>query len=424
MESKAVLNFKDNFYSLFGKLDKNYYSHVDGLRAISLIWVVVFHMYWFLGYILPVNEYEKVFNNPYNLPIFSGTYAVDVFFVISGFLVGKIIFTEVQKEKQFNLKNFYLRRALRLLPMYYLALILLMLITDKNREHVWTNFLYINNYIPIQEQFMVWSWSLAIEEHFYIFFPLFVLFFNPLKRYFLWICMSLMVIWIGIRYSIMVDSEVVLPLRTHPKVNPESYFVYFNEMYGVTHARYGSILAGVIVAWLFQFTNTVQVLSKNALLRRSLSIISAAIFIGLCCTSLSDTPQIFVDNSVHFLVWFRPLFALSISYMIIYPFTEQGKNGFLARFLSVGFFRPIARVSYSAYLIHTVLIGLCFKFIYMPVNGENQLILVPFSVLILFVVFVVSALFYSFWEKPFIDLRKFWKFEKKDAANRKPIESR
>jgi peptidoglycan/LPS O-acetylase OafA/YrhL len=97
---------------------------------------------------------------------------VDVFFVISGFIISHILMREHKATGRLDLKHFYLRRAIRLFPAYYVALGLYGVLDPLPLKNVWANLLYVNNFLPIEQQFMGWAWSLAIEEQFYIVFPI------------------------------------------------------------------------------------------------------------------------------------------------------------------------------------------------------------------------------------------------------------
>ncbi len=154
----------------------SYRPEIDGLRAIAVIPVILFH---------------------YGFNAFSGGFVgVDVFFVISGFLISSIILSEVNQGK-FRITTFYERRIRRILPVLVCvivttaALAFWLLPPGETRrfglEMEWssifsTNFLYLkqSNYVDglAANRPLLHSWSLSVEEQFYIFFPLLILFLN------------------------------------------------------------------------------------------------------------------------------------------------------------------------------------------------------------------------------------------------------
>src|ERR1035437_3385980 len=107
-----------------------------------------------------------------------GSIGVEIFFVLSGFLIGGILFREIDKGNSFvkTLINFWIRRWFRILPLYYAVLLFKFIAIDHS---IGWNILYYfaflqNNFYGIN-YFSV-SWSLVVEEWFYLFAPLFLLF--------------------------------------------------------------------------------------------------------------------------------------------------------------------------------------------------------------------------------------------------------
>ena len=152
---------------------KDYKPHIDGLRALAVLPVIFFHA----GF-----DYFK-----------GGFIGVDIFFVISGYLITNIIIKDLSKKK-FSLQNFYLRRARRILPaLLFITLISILFATiflpDKELKFVSkqaisvvlfvSNFFFWKNtgyFDPNSElQPLLHTWSLGVEEQFYILFPIFLI---------------------------------------------------------------------------------------------------------------------------------------------------------------------------------------------------------------------------------------------------------
>ncbi|MBK8805096.1 MAG: acyltransferase [Bacteroidales bacterium] len=148
---------------------EKYRADIDGLRAIAIITVIIFH-YGFLP---------------------NGYLGVDIFFVISGFLITKIIFSESEKSK-FSLKTFYIRRTRRIIPLVtFFSLLTLVVgiftmlpddLENLSQSIVATTFFSNNilqlittgNYYDVVNEFkpLMHTWSLGIEEQFYMVYPL------------------------------------------------------------------------------------------------------------------------------------------------------------------------------------------------------------------------------------------------------------
>jgi peptidoglycan/LPS O-acetylase OafA/YrhL len=151
-------------------ITRGYIPQLDGIRGLAIILVISFH-YW------------------RNIPIFSfGWCGVDLFFVLSGYLItSRLIALQQQKN---SLKKFYINRALRILPLYYITLVLFyvgfnLLVKKQNfylfdfYNHNWISFvLFFQNwtfmYSGIKENFLEHFWSLAVEEQFYLIWPFFL----------------------------------------------------------------------------------------------------------------------------------------------------------------------------------------------------------------------------------------------------------
>jgi peptidoglycan/LPS O-acetylase OafA/YrhL len=153
----------------------NYFGGLDGLRAISILLVILHHTARWDSNLLSTLQHN-------------GRYGVSFFFVISGFLICTLFLREQKKTGKIDLWKFYGRRAVRLLPLYYASLIIqailifgLHLYTPANQEIFWSNLpsyiFYYSNWLSTSGQGPFFcAWSLAVEEQFYIAFGLLIVF--------------------------------------------------------------------------------------------------------------------------------------------------------------------------------------------------------------------------------------------------------
>lgn len=161
-----------------------YIKQLDSLRAIAVLLVIITH--W-LPETNKLNIYTGVFNG------------VDIFFVLSGFLITKILFENREWSKshltgrQSIIKNFYTRRFLRIFPIYYITLFLLYVAGPATGTSIRENFIYFvtytsNFYFFSAEQWdgmLSHLWSLSVEEQFYLLWPWLMLYIN--RKYLLYV---------------------------------------------------------------------------------------------------------------------------------------------------------------------------------------------------------------------------------------------
>ena len=151
------------------------YPSIGGLRAISIILVLMSHL----------NIKHSIFSNFSNFILirtftdflYDGNFGVNVFFVVSGFLITSILLQEEIWTKKVSLKNFYLRRILRIFPAYYFLLFVYFFLSQSNLIRIsnnsWLTSLTFTKYLNWNSDwFTSHLWSLSVEEHFYLLFPL------------------------------------------------------------------------------------------------------------------------------------------------------------------------------------------------------------------------------------------------------------
>ncbi len=386
---------------LFIPEKKPLFPFVDGLRAWSILWVISLHTVWVFGYFLDRQSYLTFSSRPELTPFFQGHLGVDTFFVISGFLIGYYLFTEYRQHQTINFRQFYLRRALRLLPAYFAAMLIVGFLYPHNLHNIWTNIVYINNFLPIEQQFMPWTWSLAIEEQFYTLFPAFVLFLGKSKRA-LQVLLWLFLLSFVIRFALSFRHQFQLPMPTHEVVDKSLMYHYFDVIYDKSHTRYGGLLVGVIAAYLLVFTDTVASLNQKHKLRRFLWMASLLTLAGYIFVPSAHVAAGVTETAVVVAV-IRNVFSLAVGYLILYSLCETEKS-WLVRLLSSRVWYPVAQLSYSAYLLHLMVIMLVAQYLY-PAVDRSFWMLSGLMALMTTLTLTVSAMIYLWIEKPILELR-------------------
>jgi len=157
-----------------------YIKGFDSIRAIAVIIVIIGH--WGLPF-APKGALDEVITSVVQF----GRFGVTMFFVLSGFLITSILLHEKEKHdhsaRLVSVKNFFARRVLRIFPIYYLFIFLILLTGDPYvRSHIWYYLGYSSNLLRNKNDLSLpHFWTLAIEEQFYLIWPWLILFVN--KKY-------------------------------------------------------------------------------------------------------------------------------------------------------------------------------------------------------------------------------------------------
>src|SRR5258706_1817958 len=159
---------------------KYYYPFMDTFRGVAVFWVILHHVYVFFFLDQILGRYQNAFAAFARV----GFLGVDMFFVISGFLITGLLIDDL--DSNIRKQHFYIRRCFKILPQYF-ALVAVgigisyclspfdikSISSQDPNAYIFTYFLFFQNYatqIPV----LAHTWSLAIEEHFYFFYPLFL----------------------------------------------------------------------------------------------------------------------------------------------------------------------------------------------------------------------------------------------------------
>jgi peptidoglycan/LPS O-acetylase OafA/YrhL len=179
---------------------------LDSVRGVAILTVVFFHATVFTMDANAISGFDRVYLNVLS----SGWCGVDMFFVLSGFLITRILLHSKTQEGYF--RNFYARRVLRIFPLYYIAVIVYLVLAlffhlqYARASAPWLLTYTSNLIVAFDPSFVIplpmgHFWSLAIEEQFYLFWPLIV--FALSKRRLLWVCAMLFILAFVVRYSMI-----------------------------------------------------------------------------------------------------------------------------------------------------------------------------------------------------------------------------
>ena len=336
----------------------SYNPAIDGLRAIAVLSVIFFHL---------------------KIDFFRGGYlGVDIFFVISGYLISSLIYKELETKKTFSFTQFYERRARRILPALlfviifclpiawfyifpynfkdYLLSLLSSIFFSSNFYFYFTRVVYAAE-DSILKPFLH-TWSLGIEEQFYIFFPIFFIFLLKFfKKYSMWLVLTIIIL--NILFSDWMSKN------------------YFQINHYMILTRGWELMAGVLICLIERRHN----LNLNPVPNQSLS------FLGLILIFFSIF--FFNETTRHpSIITIIPILGSMLVILFAKDYTITNKILSLKPIVWIGL------ISYSLYLWHHPI--LAFKLIS---HQENNYFFNNYFLII--IIFSLSIFSYFFIEKPF-----------------------
>jgi peptidoglycan/LPS O-acetylase OafA/YrhL len=309
---------------------------LHGLRVLAIVTVVQFHVTWIFG-----GEQGIHLDRGWmglSLSIFFG---MDLFFILSGFLIGSILLRSLETSGKQNLRRFYVRRASRTFPPYYVVLTFLALttaLTVMQRKHLPYEYIYGTNFLPLgrTDSLMFWGWSLALEEQFYLTVPFLFLLLGRLSsdRGRVLMLVALWLLALAIRLFVYFHRA------------PWTDLGLYEALYFRPHTRFDTLVAGLILAVVFQkWRVPIKAWLAHPVHRTLLAMPS------LACLWLLLRPEMFGPKSVQIVHVFAWGTVTSIMYFGVLLLLLLG-DGAVTRWLSRPFFRRIATLGYGIYLVH------------------------------------------------------------------------
>lgn len=380
---------------LFARPEANF-APLDGLRAIGVITILCFHCALYGGLLtsealarLPLGFAQRVFAG--------GWIGIDIFFVLSGFLIGRILFAQLARGS-ISFKAFYIRRTCRIFPAYYLVLTLSAFLFarldtfrllywnnpwDALLSGSWANYLYVSNYVYGRiPNVLPWGWSLCVEEHFYLFLPAFLaLLFRQVA---------------GRGRVAALVACATLPLVARAIAFAERPdLVVLDGPYYDTHTHFDGLLLGVLVAYGHIFHRT-------GMARLSTRLGPLLWMLGLACLAAVFLWGGLERRGAFCAIFQFAVLAVGATLLLINGLYLQNR---VARILGHAFWYPVARISYGIYLVHPFAL---FWVLRQWPGGQAGVVtsvaaLLAFSTAVFSVSFACAALLFLALERPMLE---------------------
>lgn len=324
---------------------------------------------------------------------FGGFLGVELFFVLSGFLIGLILIKTIRTEGNFDfgvLKKFWVRRWFRTLPNYYLILVVnSILLISLEGKYPWEKtqyvlyWVFLQNYQSSVEVFFGESWSLAVEEWFYLTIPVLMLVvYHTFKK---WSLKNRLLL------SILLYLAVFLVIRilwTHSGVE-----AWNDKVRMVLPLRLDSIGIGVFFAWLFTYMPSLwQKWRKPALILGLLLFVCNIVYYLQVIIPNVDGQTTWFDNTLYFLF-------TDFSFALLLPYAASIKvnASFFGKFITL-----TSIISYSLYLVHISIVRRLIE-AFLSFDGRWSAALT--WLLFISGSYILSYFLFVYFEKPTLSLR-------------------
>ncbi len=391
--------------ALVSELTRNHYVQLDGLRGFAILMVMVYHF----CLTLPGFQTPRV-GFPLQLGQ-AGWMGVDLFFVLSGFLITNILIETRATQNYF--RNFIARRTLRIWPLYYLNLIVFFVVLplvlhplpdalrSMHDKQAWF-WLYGANWLFAREAGFGhtsggYFWSLAVEEQFYILWPL--------------------VVYLLSNRSLLRISLGLLALSLILRIVLSSFGVIGNSLYVITFTHLDGLAVGSSLAVCLRDPKL------TAMIRRLLPFAAVVGLAGLVAARLSGGDYFFWGKGMA--SYGYTAIAILFGALLMYAL-DNGPAFALNRFLSTGFMRQTGKYSYALYMVHVPIAGIA--------SGIVARFVTPrIGALPAFLVFVAvafgaswlaSVLSWHLFEKRVLGLKRYFEYGKPETMRASSVSSR
>lgn len=393
--------------------DPHYFNHIEGMRALAAIWMMFYHIAIFASLFFEKSLYLELLKHPLFKIALSSSVSLDVFFIITGLVIGHSLIKEYNDTGEVNLYRFFVRRCARVYPLYLAVLVITLPFYFATFHNAWANLLQINNFLPINQQHLIWTWSLAVDFQFYVLFALCI-----------WLVAKKIIgkkMCVALAMFFLILPFVITPFLISAQhvyyVTPNAYRVaspewgqFFNMGFDKLYVRIGPILYGLLTAYLLIYhRDMLENINKNLI--NVLAIILFAVMFFVCANDpvwfIDQAKEIWQTSSYWAIVVQRNIFSLALCVIVLLCANPKGfviKS--IVNVLNLSVLRPFGQLTFSTYLLHPVVILLGFVLYFTFHENVSAPDYFRFGLWLILLCYLIAIPFYLFIEQPAMDYLK------------------
>lgn len=370
--------------------DRVFFPNLNSIRFLAALVVIIHHVemakYWF--------GLPNIYKDSFVGGVF-GVLGIIMFFVLSGFLITYLLLVEYQRTETISVKSFYLRRIMRIWPVYYLIVICSLFIFPNISffdipvlsEHVHDNFfaksLYYLSFLPNvgytiypHIPYASQTWSVGVEEQFYLLWPVLMLYAVKRKRV-LQVLIGVIVFYLSIKTYVLIDyhsNEASIPALRR--------WLFWD------HFAIDCMAIGGVGAYLlfYQKHKILKVLFNKYL--------QIALYLTVAVITVKGWTMPWYNNE-----WYAIIFMV-----LILNLAANGKSVLNLEFKLLNY---LGKISYGLYMYHNLVLTVVLKLIIIyPIVYPGTLAGgIVYHIVALGGTIIVSAISYEYFEKWFLSLK-------------------
>ena len=391
---------------------------LDGVRALGILLVIGLHCVFGVARLLEAdNRALFVSELPRTLDILWQARGSDTIFILCGLLVALVLFKERDRTGGIDIRSFYRKRLMRIIPMYWFGILLFLAFDPGRVKYLWSNLLFLSNIVPDQHNIIPVGWSMNIQVQFYILLPFMVLWLAKRQHPLQWI-LSALIIAIALRYIAVMTHPPLQQLPFHILFDSREYSrLYSGALYYNLHTRIGPFFMGMLIAWIWHYrpARLLGYLANPAI--SSLLLIAGIVLMVLASRIGIHNPgdafyQPFDSTrNLLYLVINKYQYSAGLSLVILCGLYPAGLSHAVSRLLSLRLWHPFAELIYGLYLFHFIAIGIAGVLVFGTLDRSQITHADTATVAAIFAIALVlsmllAAIVYVLIEKPFIRMEK------------------